>query len=228
MLPESEKPEIERYKRPLLTQVRRLSTEGGEEREERQDAVLNRQRVLEAARRLFAERGVEAVTMKDIAEAAGVGKGTLYRRFPDKGSLCLALVDQAVRKFQAEVLSGFGSAGQGLRPLGRLELFLTRLVEFTEQEAALLKPAKDAGAMLGKEPYYSKGVYDWQKVTMMVLLREVVAAGESRPDLDLDYLADALLAPLQIDLYLYQRQVRGYSPARITTGILQLLRGVAS
>src|SRR6058998_191476 len=49
----------------------------------RKDAERNRQRILDAARELFAERGL-GVTLNDVAHHAGVGVGTVYRRFPDK------------------------------------------------------------------------------------------------------------------------------------------------
>jgi len=49
----------------------------------RKDAERNRQRILEAARELFAKRGL-SVTLNDVAHHAGVGVGTVYRRFPDK------------------------------------------------------------------------------------------------------------------------------------------------
>src|SRR3954464_165518 len=52
----------------------------------RKDAERNRQRILEAARALFAERGL-GVTLNDVAHHAGVGVGTVYRRFPDKEML---------------------------------------------------------------------------------------------------------------------------------------------
>lgn len=52
----------------------------------RADAVRNRALIVDAARRLFAERGLD-VTLHDVAEAAGVGVGTVYRRFPDKDAL---------------------------------------------------------------------------------------------------------------------------------------------
>ncbi|MBA3952665.1 MAG: helix-turn-helix transcriptional regulator, partial [Rubrobacter sp.] len=61
---------------------------------ERSDAARNRRAVLGAARALFAERGVTCVTMEEISREAGVGKGTLYRRFPNKGLLCQALLDK--------------------------------------------------------------------------------------------------------------------------------------
>lgn len=56
----------------------------------RRDAEANRQRVLRAAAGLFAERGLE-VTLDDVAAEAGVGVGTVYRRFPDKAALVEAL-----------------------------------------------------------------------------------------------------------------------------------------
>src|SRR3954466_10632161 len=61
-----------------------MTTEAGTtEKPLRKDAERNRQRVLAAARELFAERGLE-VTLNDVAHHAGVGVGTVYRRFPDK------------------------------------------------------------------------------------------------------------------------------------------------
>jgi AcrR family transcriptional regulator len=56
----------------------------------RKDAARNRERVLQAARELFAERGL-GVTLNDVAHHAGVGVGTVYRRFPDKQALIDAL-----------------------------------------------------------------------------------------------------------------------------------------
>src|SRR5260370_20081 len=55
---------------------------------ERADAARNRERILCSAARLFSERGADCVSMDDVAEAAGVGKGTVFRRF---GSLAADL-----------------------------------------------------------------------------------------------------------------------------------------
>lgn len=61
----------------------------------RRDAERNRQRILEAAAEVFTERGLEA-TLDDVARHAGVGVGTVYRRFPDKASLADALFDERI------------------------------------------------------------------------------------------------------------------------------------
>jgi AcrR family transcriptional regulator len=60
------------------------------ERPLRRDAERNRQRILAAAARVFTERGLDA-TLDEVAQAAGVGVGTVYRRFPDKDSLVTEL-----------------------------------------------------------------------------------------------------------------------------------------
>ena len=61
----------------------------------RRDAERNRRRILQAADEVFAERGLEA-TLDDVARHAGVGVGTVYRRFPDKASLADALFEQRI------------------------------------------------------------------------------------------------------------------------------------
>ncbi len=68
----------------------------------RADAERNRRRILAAARTLFSERGLD-VGVDDIARAAGVGMGTLYRRFPTKDALILATVQERLELLVAEI-----------------------------------------------------------------------------------------------------------------------------
>src|SRR3954452_11750353 len=67
----------------------------GEERPERADAAENRRRVLAAAERLFASCDPARVTMDAVAAEAGVGKGTLFRRFGDRAGLARAVLRRA-------------------------------------------------------------------------------------------------------------------------------------
>lgn len=63
----------------------------------RADAERNRQRILEVGERVFAERGIHA-TLNDIAHAAGVGVGTVYRRYPDKSALIDELTEAKLQR----------------------------------------------------------------------------------------------------------------------------------
>jgi AcrR family transcriptional regulator len=74
-----------------------LTSAGCPERPLRRDAERNRQRILQAAGEVFAERGL-GVTMDDIAERADVGVGTVYRRFPEKEQLIEALFEERVQE----------------------------------------------------------------------------------------------------------------------------------
>ena len=91
------------------------------ERPLRRDAERNRQRILEAAREVFAMRGL-SVTMDDIAHHAGVGVGTVYRRFPDKELLIDALFEERIGMLVAVAEQGLAEPD----PWDGLVLFLER------------------------------------------------------------------------------------------------------
>ena len=74
----------------MTARAEETSHDGEGERPLRRDAERNRQRILAAAADVFTERGLDA-TLDEVARAAGVGIGTVYRRFPDKESLVAEL-----------------------------------------------------------------------------------------------------------------------------------------
>jgi AcrR family transcriptional regulator len=90
---------------------------------ERADAARNRRRILVAAERLFARDGVACTSLDAIAVAAGVGKGTLFRRFGDRASLALALLDSSERDFQEAFIRGRAPLGPRAPPCERLIAF---------------------------------------------------------------------------------------------------------
>src|SRR5262249_54676128 len=83
------------------------------EQTERADAASNRRRILAAATELFATRGAACVSMQDVARAAGVGMGTMYRRFGDRAGLTFALLGERHRAFQEQLLRGAPPLGPG-------------------------------------------------------------------------------------------------------------------
>lgn len=78
-------------------------TPSEDRRAPRADAIRNHDRILCTARRLFDSQGVASVTMSAIADEAGIGKGTLYRHFPDKTELLLALIDHETAAMRQEI-----------------------------------------------------------------------------------------------------------------------------
>ena len=195
-------------------------------RQERADAVANRALILETADTLFAQHSVAAINMADIAKAAGVGKGTLYRRFANKGELCLALMDNQTREFQNNMLARMREMSQqGVGPLQQLDQFLDALVYYVEDHAPLLCEVQRSG-LLEEGELNQERPYFWQFMTISGLLRLAQAQGQCRADIDADYVADALLAPLNANIFRFQRQGRGFSLERISTGLRSLVVGL--
>ena len=190
-------------------------------REERSDAARNRRVILDTARTLFEERGVTCVTMEEVARASGVGKGTLYRRFPHKGFLCQALLDEPTRRLQERTLELLRESETSA--LVKLGTFLDDLVAFTAGNLDLLYGGHEPLCGADRLERFSHPGYDWRRSTVLALLRTAVREGDVDDGLDLEYLASALLAPLDVDFYYYQHRVRGLSVDRISNGIRALV-----
>ena len=90
---------------------------------ERSDAARNRARLLDAAARLVAERGARHVTMQAVAQEAGVGKATLFRRFGDRNGLLLVLLGEAEAQFREAYTTGPPPLGPGASAVARLTAF---------------------------------------------------------------------------------------------------------
>jgi AcrR family transcriptional regulator len=113
---------------------------------ERADAARNRERILCAARRLFAERSAGCVSMDEIAEQAGVGKGTLFRRFGSRAALAQAVLSEDEGALQEAMIRGEPPLGPGAPPLERLVAFGEARLDLLDSHAALLVLAEVGGA----------------------------------------------------------------------------------
>ncbi|MEV0384764.1 helix-turn-helix domain-containing protein [Nonomuraea sp. NPDC050643] len=176
---------------------------------ERADAARNRARILEAAALLFAERPPQDVTMDDIARKAGVGRGTLYRRYPDRASIAVALLDEHERALQERLIRGDPPLGPGAPPAERLAAFYAAMVRLLEDHSHLV-----LGSEVGRSRFET-GAYGFWRAHVRALL---VAARVSGPDA----LVDVLLAPLAPEVYGYQRSVLGLTPGQITDALTVL------
>jgi AcrR family transcriptional regulator len=181
---------------------------------ERADAARNRRRILAAAAKLIEERGVEHVSMDAIAADAGVGKGTLFRRFGDRSGLVMALLDERTREFQDKLIRGEPPLGPGAPPMERVIAFGRGMLALLEAHGEMLLAA-DLGARWVRGEV---GVYALYRTHLAMLVREC------SPELDDEYLAEALLAALTPEAFLYLRKGRGLPLERIEAGYAQLVR----
>jgi AcrR family transcriptional regulator len=182
---------------------------------ERADAARNRERILCAAARLVAEDGSCDVSMDAIAAAAGVGKGTLFRRFGDRAGLMRALLNESETAFQDAVIRGEPPLGPGARAVERLAAFGRARLELLEGHGALIASAEagERGNARLASPVY---LFYRTHIAMLV--------GECDPRLDADYVTEALLLPLAADAFMYQRRALGMDLDRIVEGYTELVR----
>ncbi len=146
---------------------------------------------------LIAERGADAVSMDDIAAAAGVGKGTVFRRFGSRAGLMMVLLDEDEKASQEAFLFGPPPLGPDAPPLERLLAFGRERLCFADTHQALLSAAN-------RDPETRFSAPAMLQHTHVRLLLE--AAGTTG---DLDAQADALLALLDADYVHHQLTDRG-------------------
>jgi AcrR family transcriptional regulator len=183
---------------------------------ERSDAARNRVRVLAAAIQLFEERGADCVSMDEVAAAAGVGKGTLFRRFGDRAGLAQAVLDERERRFQEEVIRGPAPLGPGAPPIERLIAFGERVFELREQHLELMLIAED------REARFRSGPFAFYRLHLALMVREADS------NCDAEYIADVLLGALSALHYAYLTRVREMPPERLAAGWAELVTRVLS
>lgn len=162
-----------------------------ERQSSRKDAVRNREAVLAAADALFTRReSPEDVTMADVAAAAGVGKGTLFRAFGDRAGLLRALYEARLEPIRQAVETGPPPLGPATPPRERVPALLDAILCFKLDYRRLALALEEGGS---GSPYQAEHYQRWHS-----LLRAVL---EQIPGLtDSDFTAHALLGATRADL----------------------------
>ena len=181
--------------RPLLPLL-------GDAAPERRDAARNREALLVAAEALIDHCGIEGVTMDAVAARAGVGKGTVFRRFGSREGLMAALLNFSEAEWQASVISGPPPLGPGAPPMERLLAFGRSRLELNLLLADLIRAAGAAGSR-------SYAAYSFVAMHTRHLMNELEVRG------DVALLATALLAPLEVPILEQQVRIEGIDVDRI-------------
>lgn len=175
----------------------------------RSDALKNRELLLQTAQHLFDLHGVEAVSMSAIAQAAQVGKGTLYRHFENKTALCQSLLNEEQRDLQNRTITRMRSSVHP--PEETLRWFLGEVVGFIDKNAAFLCSSIETLPVLDHPAHF------WWRQTIRGLLDQLALPG------DLDYWADTLYVMLDVRTIGFQRGALGYDTQRILAGLNALV-----
>lgn len=179
----------------------------------REDSIRNHVQILAAAEQLFTERDPRTVTMDLIAKAAGVGRATLYRRFPDPPAVAAALLDEHERILQGRLAFGPPPLGPGAPPAQRLTAFYAAVLDHLERHLPLT-----LGIGAGPARFSARAYLHWRAHVRSLL----VEAGAPDPDVSVD----VLLSPLSPEVYQFQRHTLGFPPERIAETLGRLARGV--
>jgi polyketide synthase 12 len=115
----------------------------GRPRAERADAVRNRLHLLTTARAMLAEQGADKLTMDGLAQRAGLGKGTIFRRFGTRAGIFQALLDDDERTFQEQVLGGPPPLGPGATALERLVAYGRARTSFMIERRVIARATLD-------------------------------------------------------------------------------------
>lgn len=163
------------------------------------------------------ELGADAVTMDEVATRAGVGKGTIFRRFGNRAGLMRALLDHTEKDMQNAFLSGPPPLGPGAPPVERLVAYGRARLGLISVQGELLRSAENSAESRFAAPAFAVGF-----THVSTLLRQIPVDG------DVPLLAYALLAPLEATLVLHQQRDLGMSTERLADGWEDLARRIAA
>jgi AcrR family transcriptional regulator len=147
-------------------------------------------RFLDAAARLFRQKGFEATTVREIAKAAGSLPGSLHYRYPTKAAL---LIDLTRRGMDADLAAVRGAIAGVTDPVERLRLALRARLEYLLSRDAAQVILYDWRALKGKPREEMIRLRDRYEAFWSGLVYEAAGSGRLRPDLDLKMLRFLLL-----------------------------------
>lgn len=177
------------------------------ERTERSDALRNRRAILAAAINLFdAASDPLSITMDDVAAAAKVGKGTVFRRFGDRAGLLRAVLDDRIATLIDDIEHGAGSLGPSTPARERIIPTLLAMIDFKVSNRGLLQ-ALEQNQRPAAGGFQISANYQWAHALMSRMLAEIVPPDET------GFYAHALLSLTRIDLIDHMMVQDGYAVA---------------
>ena len=137
----------------------------------------------------------------------------------------LRIVKVDANSFERETLEHIKASSENTSAIDQLHSFLARLIDWTEEHTQWLGVIADQSNGPRRGSGRCGPIYRWLHGVVEYLLRQAVATGQANID-DTVYAADVILSAVDVDLYVFQRHERHYSPAQIRAGLHQLVEGL--
>lgn len=160
--------------------------------------------ILHVTQQLFKEKGIEAVSMRQIAQTVGIGQGTLYRRFSHKGELCMALVKDSANAFISQLETYTNLSQVENTDKASIETVLQKLIDFIDESCDLLIVINGYYAEKKRFTYYHNSVFQQLHTIIRSLLKTNKKGALS--EVQLTIRTNMIIACLSPELYLYQRE----------------------
>jgi AcrR family transcriptional regulator len=184
-------------------------------------AAASRTRVLAAARTLFAERGVEAVTIAEIADRAGVSASGIYTNFKSKQGVLHALMEQAL--FGSRYRAALAQLDDEADPVRRLIATAGVARAIYEGECAELGLIRGVSALSPELNALEKTFEDLRFELQEARIKHLFAAGMAKDGLSIDEARRVLWMYTSREIYRLFVQEAGWSPGRYEAWLSQTL-----
>jgi AcrR family transcriptional regulator len=195
-------------------------------RSERKDAAEHRRLILNTAETLFDEFGVQSVSMHQIARCAGVGQGTLYRRYAHKGDLCLDIIQHLSQEFMAYI-DDYLQEHKAVAAEERLGWVMDYWVDMIEKNAGLIMTI-EAHQLKGAEEnkattFFASPLYRFLRERMSELLAEI---SEGTPEIAADptLTAHALICALAPHGHFHMKREQGFTTEQLKNNYRRMCR----
>jgi AcrR family transcriptional regulator len=195
--------------------TRALSKRAYDASSRRKNAQATRQSIIDAARRLFLEKGYAATTMPAIAQAAGIALDTVYATVGKKATLFRLLIEMAIsgsdRAVPAEERDYVRAIREEADAARKLQLYAGAISRIQSRLAPLFRVLQGAAPLDPELDALWQGISQRRARNMRLLAKELAATGRLRPDLSVARAADIIWSMNSSEFYLLLVEQRGWS-----------------
>lgn len=166
--------------------------------------------ILHTANHLFTEHGVESVSMHQIAKSVGIGQGTLYRRYSNKGELCMDMMKENFENFIMEI-DNILKEGTNLSVQERLSIVMRKIIAFIDHKSEWLGVLQTYKKVEDDKPdFFQSPPYVYLHNAISELFREAIETGQIR-SVDPAYAAHSFISILSPHTIKHLKFAMGYT-----------------